>query len=280
MQKPIDYINWRGDLSFSKDPLNDIDVLILALFSYLPFKNIVPGNDSKDEISIKEAAANFFSIHPKGEKQKSHIIPTISTSFNSDLLTLLELTAESPRFQDIQLSRYVENTDFVIGRQFAAITYTIKQYKNQKVIAFRGTDNSLIGWKEDFELAYMEQTSAQESAAAYLDRAISIFSGKVTVCGHSKGGNLAVYAASHLKPILQRKITRILNFDGPGFDFSVIDRSAFLTNENKVVNYIPEESMIGMLLEPVGQRTVISSSARYINQHIALNWHVMRTPVH
>jgi pimeloyl-ACP methyl ester carboxylesterase len=277
VEKPIDYLKWRGDLQFSNDPFNDIDALILALFSYLPFKDIIPDINSKDEVTLKTAASTFFAHKPENEIQPSSISPTISTSFNSDLLELFQLAANSPRFEDIRLSKYDENTDFIIGRQFAALTYTIKNKTTENIVAFRGTDNSLIGWKEDFELAYMEQTPAQQAAANYLANAIGIFSGKVTVCGHSKGGNLAVYAASHLRNLLQRKVKKIINFDGPGFDFTVIDRAYFQSCENKVINYIPEESMIGMLLEPVGQRTVIASSSRYINQHIALNWHVIRT---
>ena len=101
-------------------------------------------------------------------------------------------TANSPRFEDIQLSRYEENTDFVVGQQFGAVTFTIPNIKQEKVVAFRGTDNSLIGWQEDFEMAYMEEIPAQESAYKYLERVIGLFSSKVTVCGHSKGGNLAV----------------------------------------------------------------------------------------
>jgi hypothetical protein len=145
------------------------------------------------------------------------------------------------------------------------------------MIAFRGTDNSLIGWKEDFDLAYMAEIPAQESAYKYLERTTGIFSRKFIVCGHSKGGNLAVFAGTHLNSISQNWLVKIINFDGPGFDFSTANRASFSRFENKVINYVPEESMVGMLLEMVGKRMVVSSSARFMIQHDAFNWEVERS---
>jgi hypothetical protein len=157
------------------------------------------------------------------------------------------------------------------------LTFTLHNPEHNKVVAFRGTDNSLVGWKEDFKLSYMEQIPGQESACNYLERTIGILSSQFIVCGHSKGGNLAVYAGSHLNAARQSRLTKILNFDGPGFDFSIVHRDPFSRCEHKVFSYVPEESMVGMLLEPVGKRTVVASSGRLINQHNALNWEVERT---
>ena len=273
----MDYLLWRGDLSFLADPLNDIDVLILSLLSYLSFKDIVPDVESKQHISLKETSDRYFSRDQNRQTASSNIKPTASPSFDSGLLVLLREAANCLRFRDIQLSSYVEEMDFVIGQQFGAVTFTLSGKELEEVIAFRGTNNSLIGWKEDFELAYMEQIPAQDSATRYLNNSINIFSGKVIVCGHSKGGNLAVYAGSHINKPLRNKLSKIINFDGPGFDFSIIPQSAFSYCENKVVNYIPEESIVGMLLEPVGKRVVLSSLARGLNQHNALNWQVKQT---
>jgi hypothetical protein len=270
----MEHIHWRGDLSFSKDPFNDIDALILAMLSYLPFKDIVSGIESNKGISLKDTSIQYFSKARPNETKASNINPTASPALDSELLKLLRETASCQRFEDIRLSRYEENTDFIVGQQFAAMTFTLPNAIHEKVIAFRGTDNSLIGWKEDFEIVYMEQTPGQESASRYLDRTIGILSSKVTVCGHSKGGNLAVYACSQLNPSRRSKLSKIINFDGPGFDFSNAPRASFSYIENKVCNYVPEESIVGMLLEPVGKRIVISSSGRSINQHNALNWRV------
>lgn len=273
----MEYLSWRGDLDFSQDPFNDVDALILAMLSYLPFKDIVAGAETNDSISLKDASKQYFSKNKKTKPKSSAINPTASPSLDSELLDLLRKTAECARFETIQLSRYEEDTDFVVGQQFGALTFILPDAKYDKVVAFRGTNNSLIGWKEDFEIAYLEKIPAQESAAQYLNRIIDFLTGKVMVCGHSKGGNLAVYACSHLNAMLRGKVSRIINFDGPGFDFSIIPQDSFTYCQEKVRNYVPEESIVGMLLEPIGKRIVVSSSARSINQHNALNWKVQRS---
>ena len=273
----MEYLYWRGDLSFKNDPFNDIDALIFSLLSYLSFKEIVPGIESNKGISLKDTSIQFSANIQTNKSKSSNINPTASPALDSELLELLRKAAACSRFEDIQLSRYEENTDFVVSQQFGAVTFTLPTAKREKVVAFRGTDNSLIGWKEDFEMAYMEQIPAQESACKYLDRVIGLFSSKVTVCGHSKGGNLAVYASSHLNAARRAKLSRVINFDGPGFDFSIVPQASFSYCPGKVTNYVPEESIVGMLLESIGERIVVSSSSRGINQHNALNWRVKQS---
>ena len=276
MYKTMDYLEWRGDLSFTKDPVNDVDALIFALLSYLPLKGIVPGIDSGEEISLKDTAEQYFASVTDKKNLVPEFNPTASTTFDGQLVELLKTTSNCPRFENVKLSNFDENTDFAIGRQFGAVTFTLTNPGRDKVVAFRGTDNSLIGWKEDFELAYMEQTPAQESALKYLENAIGLFSSQFIVCGHSKGGNLAVYSGSRVNPMRMGKIVKILNFDGPGFDFSVTRKVSFARCTRLVTNYIPEESMVGLLLENVGKRIVVQSEGRFIYQHAALNWGVER----
>lgn len=270
----MEYLDWRGDLDFSKDPFNHIDALILAMLSYLPFKDIVPGVESHRAIPLKDVSTHFFSNNRGAKPKSSAINPTASPALDSEILQLFKKTASCPRFEKIRLSNYEEHMDFVVGQQFAAITYILPGLKRGKIVAFRGTDNTMIGWKEDFEIACMEQVPAQQSASQYLKRAIGIFCGRVIVCGHSKGGNLAVYAGSRLNPIRRNNLSEIINFDGPGFDFSIISPASFKACENKISNYVPEESIVGMLLESVGKRNVVSSSSHGIEQHNALNWKV------
>ncbi len=277
MGKIMDYLQWRGDLTFAKDPLNDVDTLILALLSYLPLKDIVPGIESYKAVSLQEAARQYFSKFLPTVDKPSNINATASSSFDSEVEALFRKAASCPRFEEIKLSLFEENVDYVVGRQFAAVTFTINNPEYKKIIAFRGTDSSVVGWKEDFELAYMEQIPAQESACKYLERTIGIFSSKFIVCGHSKGGNLAMYAGSHFNAARQNKLIKIINFDGPGFDFSIAKRDPFQQYEHKIVNYVPGESMVGLLLDSVGKRLVVSSSARFVFQHNALNWEVDRT---
>ncbi len=277
MGKIMDYVHWRGDLNFLKDPFNDIDALVLALLSYLPFQGIVPGIESNKEITLKETARQLFLKAPTEKRKSKKSSSTVSSSFDSEITELLNQAANCARFENMLLSGFEENTDFVVGRQFAAVTFTLKNSEIKKVIAFRGTDNSIVGWKEDFQLAYMEQIPAQESARKYLERTIGVFSSQFIACGHSKGGNLAMYAGSHLDAIRQIKLKKIINFDGPGFDFTIVQQNAFLHLEHKIINYVPEESMVGLLLDSVGKRIVVSSAARFVFQHDAFNWGVERT---
>lgn len=276
MSTVMDYLHWRGDLSFGQDSFNDVDALVLSLLSYLPFKDILPGMDSNKDIPLKQAAEKFLENNQKSPAKAKELNSTASASFNLELMNLLEKTANCARFANVRMSKYDENLDFIVGRQFGAVMFGLNTLANEKVIAFRGTDNSVMGWKEDFQLAYLEQIPAQESACKYLERSINLFSGRFIICGHSKGGNLAVYAGSHVNPFLQSRIARIINFDGPGFDFSVTSRKSFAKNEKKVTNYIPVESMVGLLLDPFGSQTVIASQSRLMNQHNAFNWEVER----
>lgn len=273
----LEYLKWRADLRFSNDPFNDVDALILSMLSYLPFKDIVPGVNEKENITLEDTARAYFSEHPAHKDNPANIGLTVSPSMDQELIKMLKITSKSARYAEIRLSHFVEKTSSPVEQQFAAITYSLPHAKRHKVIAFRGTDRTLIGWKENFELAYMKEVPAQESASTYLDREINIVSGKVTVCGHSKGGNLAIYAASRMKGINQSRLSRIVNFDGPGFNFSILPRSSFSECEQKVVNYVPQESIVGVLLDTVGERNVVSSSARHLFQHNPVTWGIERS---
>jgi len=268
----LDYLTWRGDLRFAQDPFNDIDALVLAMLSYVSFEDIVPEMDGS--IQLEQAAEEVIPLHDTKKKKSSSDNLTATPVIEEELLQLLQNAAVTARFGGIKLSRFVAKTDYEVGQQFAALTYTLPGPKRRRVVAFRGTDYTLIGWKEDFKMAYMKEVPAQESARRYLKDAAGLFSGKVTVCGHSKGGNLAVYAASRLDGLRRGKLARVLSFDGPGFDFSLIPADSFTDCEDKVVKYVPAESIAGMLLNSVGERRVIQSDGHGMNQHDALKWHV------
>lgn len=273
MANLLDYLYWRGDLDFSVSPFNEVDATIFSMLSYLDIKEFVPGCDSDAEISLVETSIRFFSrIAATGVRPDY----TIDPSFNSSLEQLLRKLSTCPRFERVQLSRFEEDTDYVAGQQFAAVTFTLPNASPERVVAFRGTDNTLVGWKEDFDLAYLEHIPAQISAHRYLENALDRLPGEWVVCGHSKGGNLAVYAGAHIDLPRQDRIQKIYNFDGPGFDFSLIDRGPYTLCEKKILHVVPEESMIGMLFDSAGERLVVSSSKHYTSQHNAFYWEVER----
>jgi len=280
MSNLIDYLHWRGDLDFSVSPFNELDAALFALLSYVNLSGVVPGWEAKSRIPLKDAIEQVIAkYYPGGEKPKagSEIVPTFSGKFNSDLEEAFRALSSCPRYESVWLSGFETNTDFVEGQQFAAVTFSLPARNPEHVVAFRGTDNTFVGWKEDFGLAYLEQVPAQESAQKYLEQALKKLHGQVVVCGHSKGGNLAVFAAAHLESPYKKRISRIYNFDGPGFDFKLIDQTPFEHCRDKVINFVPEESMIGMLFEAVGERKVVSSQSHSTSQHNAFFWDVART---
>ena len=280
MSNLIDYLHWRGDLNFSVSPFNELDAAIFAMLSYVNMAGVVPGLDSKSRILISDAMKGILAnYYPGAEKpnENADIVASFNEKFSSDLEEAFRLVASSPRYAGIYLSGFEKHTDFAEGQQFAALTFTLPGLRPTQVVAFRGTDNTFVGWKEDFGLAYMEQLPAQESALNYLTQSLKKLPGPFIVCGHSKGGNLAVYASSHLGTRDRERITRIINFDGPGFDFKLNDKAPFELCQDKIVNFVPEESTIGMLLNPVGERQVVSSLSHSVRQHNVFLWNVERT---
>jgi hypothetical protein len=274
MANLLDYLYWRGDLDFSISPFNEVDAAVFSMLSYLDIKDFVPGCESDADISIAETAIRFFSRIAVTGTRPGY---TIDPFFNASLEKLLRKLPDCPRFKAVRISRFAEETDVAVGRQFAGLTFTLPDANPQNVVAFRGTDKTLVGWKEDFKLAYLEQIPAQQSAHQYLERTLAGLPGRFSICGHSKGGNLAVYAASHIAASDQDRIVNIYNFDGPGFDFSILDRAPYALCEEKILNLVPEESMIGMLFDSVGARTVVASASHYASQHNAFRWEVERT---
>ncbi len=118
----------------------------------------------------------------------------------------------------------------------------------------------------------MKEIPTHKSVCKYLERKIGIFSSQFIVGGHSKGGNLALYAGAHLSAARQSRLAKIINFNGPGFEFSIVPNDHFLQHRQKIINYVPEESMVGLLLGSNGKRTVVSSASRFVLQHVAFNW--------
>ena len=116
-------------------------------------------------------------------------------------------------FQDIYDSQ---------DKQFAAVTYVIPN--GPTVVAFRGTDSTIIGWKEDFMISYTSVPS-QDLALSYAIKHVGEADGDVIILGHSKGAHLALFAAAHLEEKYQDKLLHVYLNDGPGFNPDILDKS-------------------------------------------------------
>lgn len=255
-----DYLKWRGDLSFKADPLNEVDNMILSRFSYLPFNKI----DMKDEETIQSIVEKLkpFKVEDfniKGDK------PLVDNLYNC------------VRFKDLKVTDYVENTDLKLEEQFAAITIHLND--DEMYISFCGTDNSIVGWKEDFNLSFMQNIPAQLAGVKYLKEISKKYDKKMYIGGHSKGGNVAVYAAVFAGPTVQDKIINVTNHDGPGFDDTIIGKKEYKRILDKLYTYIPQSSVIGRLLEHEEKYKVVKSVEKGIMQHDIYSWQVLGTKI-
>lgn len=261
MSNILDYLAWRGDLTLDIDPFNSIDALILSCLSYVNFENIVPAK-SQGKITIESASEKFFSLHTEEELAQDK-------SFIKFAPSMLKALGQSERFRNAYLSNYINDTDISREIQFAAVE--IDTSDGKVFISFRGTDDTIIGWKEDFNLSYMT-VPAETEAVAYLQRVMKGRLDKVRLGGHSKGGHLAVYAALAADSELTSRIESIYNFDGPGFNHEAMESDQFNTIRPMITKIIPESSIVGRLLENTVEPIVVKSTELGILQHDPLSW--------
>lgn len=168
------------------------------------------------------------------------------------------------------LCHYVNETDAAAEKQFAAITIAVDE--DTKYVAFRGTDSTLVGWKEDFNMAYITPVPAQQTAKEYVEKTAGQWQGKLWLGGHSKGGNLAVYAGIHVDEKVRGQIERIYSHDGPGMNEQIIAYSYYQEMAGRIRKTIPGFSVIGMLLGQQEKSKVIKSDGVGILQHNPFNW--------
>ncbi len=267
----FDYLHWRGDLSFELSPLNSVDSLILCQLSYLNFESIIPFS-FKEKITLNNAASIFAG---EGfEKRRD-----LGLLINPRTVDLLFECAKTARFANLELCGWRDTYSKKDEEQFSALTFVSSLKKASFAFcAFRGTDDTIIGWKEDCNLAFKEKIKAQCDAASYLEEAcLSLKKYPVMCGGHSKGGNLALYAGAKLKKSEQKKLTRIFNFDGPGFLKETLAQSDFSEALKKTYSYFPYESIVGMLFSHGSDYKVINSTAKNVMQHDALTWQTLAT---
>lgn len=268
MANITDYVGWRGDITFSASPFNDIDGLIMTQIAMVDLRGIVPPDPSDGYISLSDAAELYFADKRRESESVSVIIP-------SETYVLFKKLAASKRFGSMRLTAHVNHIDTEREKQFAAIT--IKPGDGSTFVAFRGTDDTIVGWKEDFNMSFMPTIPSQTEAAEYLDKIARRVYGKLKVGGHSKGGNLAVYASVKCMPRVRRRISVVYNYDAPGFSREFLALPEYAELGNRLRTVVPQSSVVGMLLENDGKYSVIKSNENGLMQHNAFSWEVMGT---
>ena len=252
----IDYIHWRGDLGFDRDPLNDTDNIILCQLSYLDCSKVLPQMDPEGRL-LKDVYEDI--------KEKNCYRMLTVTGGEEEFVAK---AAASRRFGNLRMTNYIDKFD-KSRTQFSAVHFELDD--KTSYIAFRGTDNSIIGWREDFMTSFTLSHS-QKMAQEYVSKTMNE-KRKYYIGGHSKGGNHAVYAASCLAPELQNRVLRIYNNDGPGFCPDVFDIAKIEAIRGKITKIVPSYDVIGQLFSHnVPNTKIIKSSYPGVLQHDAVSW--------
>ena len=255
------YLSWRGDLDFRAVPPRETDVAIFAKLAYFPFPESLKGDG--------EGKATLKSVYESSFDRALELPPLLQ-----DTADLLTLAAGTSRFGRVRMCEYVDRLDPSNLIQFSAVTFLVSSRIG--VIAFRGTDDSLTGWREDFQLAFKPNMPSQTYAADYIRHCAKTYPNlRWIICGHSKGGNLAVYGASQQTEEIKQKISAVYDFDGPGFREEFLNSESFLSILGILRHYIPEASVVGCLFEHRGRTTVVRADERGIRQHYLATWQIM-----
>lgn len=262
MYDMFDYLEWRGDLSFKKIGPNPVDMLIFSTLSYINFDGIV-SDDPNKIMPLREAGGLFLALPDKEKKVR----------VKKDI-ELLEAAINTERFANVGVSFYRNVFTPEEEKQFAAMTYYPGD--GTAVLTFRGTDRTLIGWKEDFNMTFQDTIPAQREALKYLEEYAVNRLESIRMSGHSKGGNIAVFAAAKADKEIQKRIIEIHNQDGPGFPESMMNDFGYLSIVPKIYSYVPESSIVGILLEHMEPHTIIKSKKIGPLQHDPYSWEVMR----
>lgn len=254
----FDYLQWRGDLSFRQSGFNIIDSLILSRFSYLPFDGIL----HKKPLSISELGTLFFTKN--GKKHPDIVLPQD--------ITLLEALMTSKRFKNLRVQHYQNRIDVKLEQQFSAITIQLDAHTTY--VAFRGTDKTLVGWKEDFNMAFEKRIPSQRCAINYLKLISSDCRARIIIGGHSKGGNLALYSGLFAPQNIKEKIIAIHNFDGPGFHNDLLTTPRYQQRRHLMQTFLPETAIVGTIFHHDHSITVVKSNATGLLQHDTFTWQV------
>lgn len=267
MNTTYDYIYWRGDIPFSQCPVTEIDGLVFALLSNIEYITVFKEFNLEKGLSLKEVAAKFKENGEYDDLSKK-------TKFERQNLLLIQNLCSYKRYCGVKIFGYQRHFNKESYTQFSAISFLLDD--ETLVVAFRGTDASLVGWKEDFAMSFKECVGAQEDCLKYINRVGTANCKQIVICGHSKGGNLAVYSAIKTTVEIMNKIEYVFNFDGPGFNRKIFESGEFnKLGIEKITTIVPQSSMIGILMqheEPIS--VIYSSNKTGIFQHYPLSWEV------
>lgn len=262
MSNLFDYLAWRGDLTFGNAPLSPVDALAFSVLAYIRLEDTVSADPSAEPVRLSDAAKRYFSNPVTGDTARS----------GND--RFFETMAASARFGPLRLFGAQKELDREDGIQFAAISILLP---GQNIfVSFEGTDDTLVGWEEDLRMSYECPVPAQLRAVEYLRTVAAAHPlRRIYVGGHSKGGNLAMYAAVHSGPAVRYRIRAVYNNDGPGFCDDTLSSAEYAELRDRIHTYLPQSSIVGVLLEHDTNYKIVQSSAKGLLQHDPLSWEIL-----
>lgn len=297
----IDYAR-EEQRSFEELPFNEVDALILAQLAYEDIPRLVPALDDErnmygtfrgrmhhfpmDRHNLRQSAkallrAPFSAItlkqmdevlHDGADSACQHQVHAANFTDPAIMHSFVRTVAADPRFSGLRVGAFAERFDTDEQTQTAALTFLLPD--GTLVLSFRGTDDSLVGWKEDFNMAFQYPVPAQRMAADYICAVAKLWPGDMILTGHSKGGNSAVYAAMNAPAKIRKRIAAVYSLDGPGFPEHVVTSEPYLSTVSKVHKIVPDSSIIGMVLETPEPCVVVKADCEGLMQHFAFAWQV------
>ena len=266
MKNMLDYIKEFGHVSFEERAFSEIDALVLTELEYLPLEKVVPSDENGENFVTVKEIAEYMQEH------KQELFDENPMMITQERHEVSQVIADAPRFQSLKFFGVVSEWDKDTTKQFAAVTVEVEP--SVRLVVFRGTDETLIGWKEDFLMTYSPLVAAQTDAKEYLAKQASLWGGDLMVSGHSKGGNLAIYAAATQEEDVQLRIVDIFCFDSPGLYRSVLETKGYQNIVPLAMRYIPQDSLVGLMLESEVPYVIVKSNATGAMQHSAMTWEI------
>ena len=257
----IDYLEKVENLTFDQEPLNILDKVCINEIGYLTYEKWLTASDLKKSINLHDFA------------EGKELNPDYSFMVTKERVELAEAIVRSRRFASLSLSNYRSVLDKEVEKQFAAMIFSLSELDYHQLV-FRGTDDSVIGWKEDFQLTYSREIPAHRSAMTFLEDHLPNLSGRITVSGHSKGGNLALYSAVQSSTSLREKIAELLLLDSPGLMKSLLEKPSYQELKARMTVIRPQDSVVGVMLYWDRPAQLVAAEGIGFAQHNALTWEV------
>lgn len=262
----LDYIEWRGDLTFEERPFNEIDALILNMVSFLDFEGLLETFPTQKDENICQLIHQYFDGKDEKKLSLGLIIP-------KDMFKVAKRIVEKKRYQNIRVCNFINHVSITESKQFAALTFLLNE--SQLYITFRGTDDSLVGWAEDVSMLSIFPIPAQKDSCSYLTEIAHLYSDKeIFIGGHSKGGNLSVYSSLYTDEDVQNRIIKVYSLDGPGFYPNTLDTNRLALLKDRIIHVIPNSGIVGRLFDLDIPPLIVKSDSKGLDQHNPFYWYI------